>query len=461
MPRNGAGHGRPAEGGFALIEVVVSALIAVLVTGAVVGLLNSTGRAGAQERHRSQAFSIAQEDQARLRAMRISDLNLQQERTVSVGGTDYTVASTGTFIEAGTDNSQSCGSSASADYVKISSEVTWPNMGARQPVIIQSIVSPLSGSLDPSRGKLEIHAVNGQGEPIKGVGLRGTGPGNFSGSTDSSGCAIFANLPAGSYTLTTSLASPYINQDGEPPGPQTVGVSAGTATSVTLQYDLAGSATVSFTTKAYGASSPTPSTANSIVAQNSGMTVPQVIASPGGERTGSFSVTNLFPFSSPISIYAGSCEYNNPNPENQTDPPGEGKYAIANVAVPAGGAAAPKTIQLPPLNLTVKNSNGDPAAGAEVVVTDSFCDIDYELETAQNGRLKDPGFPWSRYSVCASIPVTVTERRYNYYTHRYEYFTTTEPRYATATPTLKDLSPSSSNWPTITISESSRRGDCQ
>ncbi len=80
----------PAEGGFALIEVVVSALIAVMVTGAVISLLNSTGRASAEERHRSQAFSVAQEDQARLRATRITDLNVAMKpRTVTLNGTPY------------------------------------------------------------------------------------------------------------------------------------------------------------------------------------------------------------------------------------------------------------------------------------------------------------------------------------------------------------------------------------
>src|ERR1700710_854843 len=62
----------PSAAGFALIEVVVSGLIAVIVTGGVIGLINSTGRAGAEERHRSQAFSIAQEDQARLRSTQIA-----------------------------------------------------------------------------------------------------------------------------------------------------------------------------------------------------------------------------------------------------------------------------------------------------------------------------------------------------------------------------------------------------
>ena len=43
------------EAGFALIEVVVSALIVVMTTGAVFTLLNASGKAGAEERNKAQA----------------------------------------------------------------------------------------------------------------------------------------------------------------------------------------------------------------------------------------------------------------------------------------------------------------------------------------------------------------------------------------------------------------------
>jgi len=63
------------EDGFILIEVLVSALILAIVAAAVLAVLSSTTHSAASERVRSQAAALAQEDQARMRTMRIGTLN--------------------------------------------------------------------------------------------------------------------------------------------------------------------------------------------------------------------------------------------------------------------------------------------------------------------------------------------------------------------------------------------------
>ncbi len=74
------------EGAFALIEILVSALIMVTISGGALAALQANNRAGSEERHRARADGVAQEDQARMRSMRISDLaNLNQTRTVTAG----------------------------------------------------------------------------------------------------------------------------------------------------------------------------------------------------------------------------------------------------------------------------------------------------------------------------------------------------------------------------------------
>src|SRR4051794_22427561 len=59
----------PAEAGFALIEVLVSAAVVVVVSAGTFGLLQAMTRASGDQRHSSQAFALSQEDQARLRSM--------------------------------------------------------------------------------------------------------------------------------------------------------------------------------------------------------------------------------------------------------------------------------------------------------------------------------------------------------------------------------------------------------
>jgi Tfp pilus assembly protein PilV len=392
------------QAGFALIEVMVSALIAVSMTGAVIGLLNSTSRAGAQERHRAQAFAIAQEDQARLRAMRISELGVASApRTVPLNGTNYTVTSTSTFVtdKKGAPNCEA--GTASADYVKLSTTVTWPSIGAGQPAVLESIVSPVSGSLDPTRGTLAVYVKNESNKPISGAGFSGSGSGNFSGSTDSTGCALFV-APAGNYTLTPSLGAEYVEYDGKAPPSETVTFTSGGTNTKELQYDKFGIINpVTFKYMVGSSSTFLTSTADSIIVYNARMkSGAALFGTPGGTRKASFEATPLYPFLGADTVYAGSCTGNNP---------GTGSAAAADVNVPAGGSIIPPVIQLPALELKVwtgKNSSNpeNPFSNADVWIKDDNCasggkPILRRYTTNSSGNLPDPGMPWSKYDLCA------------------------------------------------------------
>src|SRR6185437_1070699 len=228
------------DAGFALIEVVVSALIVVMTTGAVFTLLNASGKAGAEERNKAQAYALAQEDQGRLRAMRIPDLLAsvkQPPREVKVGTTKYTVRSTAAFLNNNSGAEPACeAGNSSSDYLQIGSEVTWPKQTTQQPVKILSTINPPNGSLDPSRGSLTVFVLNAQETPISGVGLSGTGAGTFTGTTNSKGCAQFSELPKGTYEMRTSLAGGFVDENGSPPGNRKVGVIGAASNTVTLLY---------------------------------------------------------------------------------------------------------------------------------------------------------------------------------------------------------------------------------
>src|SRR4051794_4118500 len=191
------------EEGFALIEVLISAIVAALIGTAIFGLMGVSARQGAEERYRARAYAIAQEDQARMRAMRISQLNkYSNTRTVTQDGVAYTVVSSAQFVNDST-GTVSCGAgSSTADYVKVQSKVTWATIGPRPPTVLQSLIAPPNGSLDPDNGTLTVSVINAAGTGVSGVGLTGTGPSSFSGTTDAAGCAQFADIPSGNYTLT-------------------------------------------------------------------------------------------------------------------------------------------------------------------------------------------------------------------------------------------------------------------
>jgi hypothetical protein len=151
------------------------------------------------------------------------------------------------------------------------------------------------------------------------------------------------------------------------------------------------------------------------------MTAAKTILTAGGVREATVNATPLFPFTSPYTLYAGSCASNNPNPKGEANPPGAA--AIANVVAPAGASAAPVTIQLPALNLTVKNG-AKLLSGARVTVTDKVCKESlgnlvkrvYTTnasgnQSATTGGPAEPGLPWGSYEVCASAELKAGENR--------------------------------------------------
>jgi type II secretory pathway pseudopilin PulG len=390
------------EAGFALIEILISGVIAVIAAGAVFTLFQATTRSAADQRDRSQAYAVAQEDQARMRGIRIPVLKtLRETRTVTLDGTRFTVVSTGKYINAAVGDTSCTVSNNTADYIQISSTVTWPAMGATPPTVIQSIVAPPKGSLDPTRGSLTILAVNAAGTPISGVGVTGTGAGTFSGSTNSNGCVNFPDQPAGSYTLTPSNVSSLVDRDGNTPRAQTIGVVGGANNTINLLYDRPGSIPVAFRYRVGSGSTFQTTKADSIIAFNTGMTTARTFGTPGGTRVSSLTATPLFPFTSNITVYAGACTGNDP---------GTGNAASASITVPSGSTTATQTLQLPALSIVVwtgssSSSRGSAVNNASVVVSDDNCSISgnpvKRRYTLSSGALPDPGLPWSTYDICA------------------------------------------------------------
>ena len=405
MPLPRIGRTCERDEGFALIEVVVSALIAAIVIGGVVSLLSATGRAAGEQRRRSQAYAVAQEDQARLRGTQVSALNRETEtRSVAINGVSYTVETTSRFISDKTGATTCNGGSTSADYVRIGTSVTWASMhlGAK-PVRLESIVSPVSGSFDPTSGGVAVRVVNGTEptpSPISGVGLNGTGTATFSGATDSNGCAVFGGLPAGNYTLTPSLAAEYIDANGLAPKATPITVSSGSVLPVNLIYDRKGTVNLGFKVRS-SAGPVVTAKGDTVVATATGMSSgARTFGTPKTYAT-SIAATPLFPFGYTYSFFGGACAAN------------AGEAAgTASVQAPSGGTAS-GTIQLPALYLTV--TNGTTAlTGARVTITDTKCapggtEIKREytttsgkIETTTSGYLENVGFPASMYSICAS-----------------------------------------------------------
>lgn len=450
----------PSEAGFALIEVVVSALILAVVTGGVVKLLSTTARSEAEQRHKAQAYAIAQEDQARMRAMRVPALLTSVKgapRQVTVGNTTYTVTSTAEFINATSENT-GCGiGTSSDDYLKVGSEVTWPTRGSMSPAKLKSIINPPGGSLDSSKGTLVINTVNAKEEPISGVGVSGTGAGTFSGSTDSNGCIRFVDLNAGKYTLTTSKAGSYVDENGSPPGARAISVVGASSNTITIMYDTAGSLEANFVVRESASSSKTkPTKVEGLVLVQNGMTAQQklVMASPTNTLQEKIKATNLFPFKTPYAVYASGCMR---KVTEESTPP----YGSVTISP---GANKTLAVQIPALFLTVRKSSpsGDlNASGAKVRIDETDPDCSGSLirntTTTSTGTLADPGLPWGTYEICASASVTYEYQYYNSSRRRYETKEATGTFREYKTVDVKSLNGTSTE---IRLSEDDGEGSC-
>jgi prepilin-type N-terminal cleavage/methylation domain-containing protein len=403
------------EDGFALIEVLVSALVLAIVAAAVLALLQTTTRSAAAERQHAQAFSLAQEDQARLRSLRLSTLNrisqenkALSEHTYTLGGTVFTVKSEGVFINNSTRQPSNCTSGqTSADYVQITSTVSW---GGHKPVTLQSIVSPSNGSLDPNHGTLLITAKKVGNIALPGLGLKGSGPGTFSGTTDSTGCANFSDLPAGNYVITPSGAG-LVGIDGKPPHAVEFGVSAGTSSTLPLQYDYGASIPVEFEYRVGSSNEFKPAKLDSVFTQNSVGT--GEYWSPTKARELLFTAGPIYPFSNGDSIWAGSCAINNP----------ENSAGIATYTFHSGEVATtPLHLKVPALELTIKSGTSI-VSGATITITDENCKPEGKVfrrtyvsqaqghqSNLSNGQ-PEYGLPYGSYEICASGLIAGHNRR--------------------------------------------------
>ncbi|HVX32675.1 MAG TPA: SpaA isopeptide-forming pilin-related protein [Solirubrobacterales bacterium] len=410
-----------AQEGFILIEVLVSALILAIVAGAVLTLITATTRGAASQRVHSVAYGLAQKAQAEMRTMGITALSARRHaETIQVGGTNYTVVTQSVFVS-NTSQTVSCGGNDKPDYIRLTSTVTAPTIS--NPVTIRSVVSPTNGSLDPNVGSLLIQTKNAAGDPLPGVEfeLKSNADGTVhNGITESTGCMSFGDIPAGTYTLT-STANGLVNPKGETSPSQEVEVPRSDVArpSEPILFDKPGWLQPEFFFLNSVTGAPEPATVDSMEVFNKAgpLSTPTLWGTPAGPRLPTLKAERLYPFSgSSYTVYAGSCTQNNPDP---TETQKANDIAMGFAEVPPGGTAkTPPRIQLPALNLTVRYGTGA-VQGATVTVTDTKCGTKRTYTTNEAGHLAatptgptEAGLPWSKYRICVLADVAGTSRRY-------------------------------------------------
>jgi Tfp pilus assembly protein PilV len=389
-----AGH--PGQAGFALIETIVSALLLVVVALAIYSSLDAATQTAGANKGRTVASALAEQDQERMRGLAIAELsNLRSQQTITVGGADYTVDSRAEWVRDSASATESCTDSGTqADYVRITSTVTSGIVGKdTRPVTIQGLVSVPVGSFGPNQGTLAIKVIDRDGNPVKAMGVTGSGPSALSDVTNDLGCAVFGFIPTGTYTAQLNRTG-WVDIARQQISRQDATVAAGAVVTKTMQYDEAAKISATF----IDSSGVAVNTAGDTKLRMTNPAVPtgfpdtDVAAGQPGAA-----VTSLFPFNSAYIVYAGSCDKANPGLYSQ---PGASK--LLN---PAENWTP--QLRLPTVKVTVKNSSG-PMANAPVRVrltgTAAGCTGDQALvdptTTNASGVVSVP-MPYGTYDVCA------------------------------------------------------------
>ncbi|MFZ2113374.1 MAG: hypothetical protein WAU77_06545 [Solirubrobacteraceae bacterium] len=397
-----------SESGDTLIEVVISAALISLVVIAVLFGLDSTNRATANSRARSQADGLAQQDEERLRSEPIKKLTeLERKENVTIGATTYTITTTAKYIADETSTASCTSSVPTADYLKTISTVTWPSMGPHGAVTETGVISP------PADSALIVQ-VEDVGTPLAGAKVVAKGPAPSSSAheleTSLNGCAILA-LPPGEYTINVSKTgyvdpNGYANTESDKSVTKAVYLPAETTSKEGYNLGPASKLQVSFTEA--GKTIPPPES-DSVVYFNTGMAHYESFPQPAPPETTpvtystSIEPTNIFPFTTKYTVYAGSCEADLPTRNGQSTNP--------EVLVPAG-EPAPVSVPLAPIDIKVLESKGVPAAiqNATVVLEDTGCSAVRKLATTSAGALNRPGMPFGTYSLCVTAAVGGKQR---------------------------------------------------
>jgi type II secretory pathway pseudopilin PulG len=422
-----------SQAGFTIIEVVISAVLVALIAGATASALVATSDLSGDQRRRSQADEIAQQDQERLRGMSAKALaTLNQTRTVGpYEGTNYTVVSTGKFLSnTGVSSCASSGVGAAA-YVLVTSDVNW-SANRRAHVTEQSLITPLAG------GTLLTNVKDQNNAPLSGVTVTADGPDTESANTDSGGCTVFGGMTTGDYDVSVTLAN-YVDPDGNaspniPSRPATVSGS-GTSFPTPNPFKLGQAGLISaFFKTQIGATTYTDQRAPALSWANPGMTnsrsspisatgsPPKVV--PTAQVNSPLSPFQLYPFNNGTAgvytnnytVWAGSCDMDMPPlaADQSKATVGPGGWAILN----DGGTPVSPRIKMPALILNVlwkPNSSTTPFAvtPAAVKITDG-CGQSWwpdvrtpSAPTSPLGQLNYPGQPYApdvtgqRLEVCA------------------------------------------------------------
>jgi prepilin-type N-terminal cleavage/methylation domain-containing protein len=348
------------DSGMTIIELLVAIVVFAVVASGVAVAMGSSLDLARNNRNRSVSANLASLEMDKVRSADFTTLapGLVTSTRI-VDGVGYTIERDSEWVsQNATTGACDSPSGSKPAYLRVTVEVRWPNMSGARPVTSQTILTPPVGAYDPNSGHIAVKVVDSTGGPASGHLVTVSGPGGVKTQTTADGCAFFAYLAAGSYTVSLGTTG-YVDRQGDNTPQQTAGVTVGTIKSLQFDYDQA--ATLELTLgqdPAY----PLPDGFPVTIANTSLLpTGSRVVTGTGSART----IPNLFPYADGYRVWVGDCGDNDPEGVDDTGTPYHSGDVRQVIATPPGQTVS-ATINVKRLDVRSVDSINSPVTGAVV-----------------------------------------------------------------------------------------------
>jgi Tfp pilus assembly protein PilV len=400
------------EAGFALVEVMVSAVLLVALALSTLAVLDRSQSTSSNNRSRAIASQLAQTEQDAIRQMPMSALaGGFNPGTIpkKVGEITYDVTSSAQWVQDSGGPVTCSTNTGRVEYLSTSTTVTWPGMGSIKPVVADGVVSPGVAALGANKGALTVLLSRADGTGTEGITVTVQGQ---SGVTDENGCAVIGNLDAGVQTLTYNTGG-YVDENSKQPVSKPVTIGAGTIAQTTGFYDNPGTLAVTLASDGQGgdgtwsgSEGTVPGGKVSIDHANRAKpsVLPIDIDNTATKRNAS---AVLFPFDSPYKAYVGECSGNDPSNKLYLGNSGAGGGLVTSGAT----TTATLTMRTATVTLTGTGATTNPARvyflpekadGKSNVMNVTECTTKYGPWTTSTGVLK-VSLPTGVWRVCVNF----------------------------------------------------------
>ena len=356
------------DAGFTIVEVVVASTLLLVSFLAAAALFEAGTGVSADTRLRVVAAQLAASaiekvrgpaaDPSRFTTSVIPGTTVTSQ---TVNGLKFTLTQEMQWVaQSATTSACDSGGIGSNGILQVTESVTWTGAGATAPVKSVTTLAPPSGAYSAATGSIGAKVLNAAGLPVPNTQVSIAGPVSQGQATTAEGCAFFAFLTPGAYTVSVTAGTGVGDQEQLIPT-QSTSVTVGQISSLQFNYDTAATITVS----GWSNSAATPATNIPIGIANSALQPYRQYSYAAGTTT----LTPLFPTPSGYTVFAGNCTDNNPVGLDTTNNVFYNNPGTTATSVTPGGTTA-TTVRLYDLPVTVVNSVGVPVV-ATVTATET------------------------------------------------------------------------------------------